>query len=143
MQGPEVLYDVVGGRSGKGLQERGGSATVRIASSRVYVGQQRRANVQRYEAPKTIISLGKLIAWYRSSVKCKDRNNETNGPVAATFTKAKKCESSCRVPQNSFVSSSASRTMLMRKATVSFVAPSAIVRMTCTNESEGKLFVKS
>lgn len=143
MQGPEVLYDVVGGRTGQGLQERGGSATVRIASSRVYVGQQRRANVQRYEAPKTIISLGKLIAWYRSSVKCKDRNNETNGPVAATFTKAKKCESSCRVPQNSFVSSSASRTMLMRKATVSFVAPSAIVRMTCTNESEGKLFVKS
>lgn len=33
--------------------------------------------------------------------------------------------------------------MLMRKATVSFVAPSAIVRMTWTKESEGKLLVKS
>lgn len=99
--------------------------------------------MQRNEAAKTLISLSKLVAWCRCSAEYESNGNETNEPVAAMLTRARNWESSCRVSQNSFVSSSASRTMLMRKATVSFVAPSAIVRMTWTNESEAKLFVKS
>lgn len=78
VQGPEILYDVVGGRASEALEKRGGRTTVCVASSRIDVGQQRRADVQRYEATKTIVSLDKLITWSECSTRYESNSNKSD-----------------------------------------------------------------
>lgn len=63
--------------------------------------------------------------------------------IPLNSTKDSSFDSSSNAVQKSLHSSSDSCTSLTRNVSVSFVAASAIVRMTCTRESDATLFAKS